>query len=118
MNLYTVNDGIPANCFRVCDLVFDVSEEAAAAKAFTFNNDSLKLVTEYSPDEKERTSRFTISTCKDNSHDDGLTNSLYEPELAQKTELEGNMFLITIPNVPGNCGMDPDQPPGQMRMQF
>ncbi len=40
---------------------------------------------------------------------DGLTNSLHEPALAQRTELEGNMHQITIPNVPGNCGMDPDQ---------
>ncbi len=52
LNLYTVNDGIPASCSVVCDLVFDVGEKEAAAKAFTFNNDSFKLVTEYSPQEK------------------------------------------------------------------
>lgn len=109
LNLYTVNDGIPADCMSVCDLVFDVGEKEAAAKAFTFNNDPFKLVTEYSPEEKELTSWFTISTCKDNSLDDGLTNSLYKPGLAQRTELEGNMYQITIPNVSGNCGMDPDQ---------
>lgn len=109
LNLYTVNDGIPASCSVVCDLIFDVGEKEAAAKAFTFNNDPFKLVTEYSPEEKEQTSWFTISTCKDNSLDDGLTNSLYKPGLAQRTELEGNMYQITIPNVPGNCGMDPDQ---------
>lgn len=109
LNLYTVNDGIPAGCMVTCDLIFDVGEKEAAAKAFTFNNDPFKLVTEYSPEEKEQTSWFTISTCKDNSLDDGLTNSLYKPGLAQRTELEGNMYQITIPNVPGNCGMDPDQ---------
>lgn len=109
LNLYTVNDGIPASCSVVCDLTFDVGEKEAAAKAFTFNGSPFKLVTEYSPEEKERTSLFTLSTCKDNSLDDGLTNSLHEPALAQKTELEGHMYQITIPNVTGNCGMDPDQ---------
>lgn len=109
LNLYTINDGIPASCSVVCDLIFDVGEKEAAAKAFTFNNDPFKLVTEYSQEEKERTSWFTISTCKDNSLDDDLTNSLYDPGLAQRTELEGSMYQITIPNVPANCGMDAEK---------
>ncbi len=109
LNLNLVSEGFPANCMNTCDFIFDVSEEEASATTVHLSGKDFKLVTEYSKEEKELTSQFTISTCKDHSADDTLSNSLFKETLAEKEEIDKNLYQVTIPNVPANCGMDPDQ---------
>lgn len=109
LNLSLVSEGIPASCMNTCDFIFDVSEEEASATTVLVGGKDFKLVTEYSKEEKELTSQFTISTCKDHSADDTLSNSLFKETLAEKEEIDKNLYQVTIPNVPANCGMDAEK---------